>query len=400
MQVAATGLVQWGKVPDAQGNFSKAIEAGKKTLDLAEKRISYNQAFAVLKGQALSGPLGVEMHKSLFELFELYAHQTCYNQASPIVNAAGESVDPEEGMRKCARLMELSFVLQLKMLGLSSESYEWTKFANLEELIESLGSKPEDKGHFFPFMENLLLDPQALLAAAYKDLRVNLRETLRHLAYSYFNTDELYTAKYLALHEKLRDWTVALIGGENVEEIRVLADYRYDTNPRFVHLKLPKDRTPMQACLAKNACYTEVLELLAKCYEVDHPTRLGKNSQIFNMMALNLIRSGLPQMLPFALPLFQQAFNAREKLYMTETDPAARSHQGYLLSNIRTGLIHCLVNKEQSTENDVAICQHVEGLKRYLEENRAHKNYQSYQANYASAIKRGAEAVARVEGRP
>lgn len=398
MQAAASvGLheISWVTVPNVRETFLKAVEAGKATLNLEEKRISYNAAFKVLKEQAQRGPLDLEMQNSLFELFELYAAQTCYNQASPILDAKGDSIDDEEGMRKCARLMELSLVLQLKMLGLVSENYDWSKYDDLEQLIESLGSKPDEKGYFFPFMENIQIDPQTLLAAAYKNLRTGLRQTLRHLAYSYFNTESLYTKTYLALHEKLRGWTVALIGKESVEEIRVLADYRYDTNPRFVHLTLPPETTPPQACLAKNNCYIEVIDLLTIAYEVDHPTRVGKQSQIFNMMGINLLNNKFP--VTEALPHFQQAFDLREKLYKAETDPAARSHQGYLLSNIRTGLIHCLVNMTASVESDIAIYRHVEGLKAYLAENREHKNYQSYQGTYSGAITKAASAVARLK---
>jgi|GEM_PF-6764954 len=359
-------------------NFTTKIETAKKETNLDAKRVKYNEAYAILKEQPK--PFGIELRKALFELLDLYAAQTCYNQASKVKNAEGKSVDPEEGMRKCARLMEMSLALQLKYLEIGYQDYDWQKYESLEELIGSLGWEQDDKGHFFSLVDTIQIDPQALLERADRHhLRGELIKTLRRLAYCYFNIKTLFVEERLPLHQKLRDWLLPLIGSTTLQDKQQLEDYLYNSNVRFVKLNNGDWK-------AKNACYEPIIQLLEECYAPTDPKRIGRESQIHNMKALNTINGIGKEGFAEAEPLFEKAFAARKEL-LDRSTPEDRSLQGYFLSNIRTSLIHVLVNKEPfSWTNQIKAWEHAEALKAYLKENEADADYQSYQDSYTKAI--------------
>src|SRR5262245_29104956 len=83
--------------------FDQLMAQAKATRSLPEKRVHYQSAFDLLQGQ--KGP-------QVYQVLHAYAQETCYAQESPERDKDGNSLDPEMGYRKCARLMEVSLLAQ------------------------------------------------------------------------------------------------------------------------------------------------------------------------------------------------------------------------------------------------------------------------------------------------
>lgn len=126
--------------------FNRALQNSQ----LEVKRSAYNEAFLIIKASYCQ-----ELRPLLMRLFERYAMETCYAQESEERGEGGKSVDDELGFRKCARLMELTFCMQMHDLGFLGSDFDWAKHPTLDTIIEDLQIGPTQKGLLFDVIGQL-----------------------------------------------------------------------------------------------------------------------------------------------------------------------------------------------------------------------------------------------------
>lgn len=320
------------------------IAKAEATLDLNDKRIHYQAAYAEFRK---AGKLSIPF----FKFLELYAAKTCYAQENPQRDAAGKSIDPDEGFRKSARLCELSALLQLNELGLVDFKFQWAKFEQLEALINSL------EGF------EISVAPEVLAARATEGKEV-LRATLIRIAYSHQN----FSGEGFAFHDKYNRMIEALFDQTTPQGKFDAMDFKYNRCGLMIKLK-------DNSLERKKEAYGELLQQYESFQSSDpvlNRAVLGKISQINNMMGILLGDA------PEAATYFQEAFQAREKLFKE----SRHSDDEYFLCNIRTGMISTLLAR-----GDLEGAKpHADALKSYIAENRKMGNNHSYLELYQKAV--------------
>ncbi len=336
---------------------NKAIAKAKQTPDLAEKRTHYDEAFAVFRKTAQGdGTLPPELEVPFFTFLEAYAKETCYAQ---------QGKTPEEGFEKSARLMELSLLLQLKSLNMIDFSFNWAKCDNLEALINEAGDD------LLETVRQLQISSDVLLPRAQnKGMRESLAATLKRMTFSHQNIPSL-NKDNLPFHKRYNDLTEKLF-----EKPIDLAEYRYNRCAFLINLGPETDKYDK-----KIQAYDSVLEMFrTECASGDADLKRilqGKMSQINNMKGI------LNKDRPEAEGYFREAFAMRQALLEDATDTA---NDEFLLSNIRTGLIHCLCQKPLQLDRLNEAKGHAQALFAYVQKNQSNHNVHAYVESYKTAM--------------
>lgn len=341
-------------VSAVNGLFEKA----QATAVVSEKRAYLDAIYQILRKQPSIEP------KQLSRLFEEYAAQTCYAQAN------WKNQDDEEGFRKSARLMELSFQMQLTAMNLGSFDYDWRAYSSLEDLIASLGIEKNQNGLFFDKIEGLIIDSDVLVQQS-GDLRETLAKTLVRLSYSYQNISTSNTSTHHTLHQKLDTWTEKVIGSETQEQKEMFAEYRYNRCAFLARIaKLP--------IADQLASYQSVQELIRNSLPDTSSKRYSLLAQIFNMqsiLTINLIETTPSvekrnELYAVSQKLAEMAIDLRQSLSTIE--PANKNNH-YLLANARTVVIKALLSIQPLTQENVSkALGHSEALKIYYPSNPSH----------------------------
>jgi hypothetical protein len=354
---------------------NEALAAADRSGNLDEKRAHYQQAYAVFqkKGQP-DGSLPEELRIPFHRFLETYAQKTCYAQQK--VDQTGAVIDAEEGFRKSARLMELSFLLQLKEINLVSFNCNWPLFLTIEAIIQNLMDKPV----LYTQLVNLQFSPEGM-ASYISDpaRRTALAATLRRMTYSHQNITDLIAEP--SFHLKCHALTAALFDTTTAQGQLDRAEYEYNRCGFLVSLEKLNET---QAVNKKIEAYDRSLALFKEICTNDlalQRTLQGKISQINNMKGI------LSKDWPQAEAFFREAFRIRKALL---EDNATEQHDEdeYLLANIRTGLIFTLCNPPVTEERLEEAKGHKEALENYIKKRRAAGDTHNYQEAYQNAINR------------
>lgn len=350
-------------------NFFKVFHEATQSKNLVEKRRLYNEAFVLLKNSFSS-----ELSPLLFPLLEAYARETCYAQESEEKNADGQSVDDELGFRQCARLMELSFCLQLQQLGLQSFSYDFLHYPSLEALTNDLQVGPDQKGLFFHQIEQLEMDNDVLISkSSAGKLREIMGKTLQYLTYSYQNITSLCHDK--ALHAKLQPWTEAVIGNETEAQKQWLTEYLYNRSLFMLRLNNP-------SCTVEDQvnCYEPIRKMLESFFAPTDPVRIKKNAQISNMQGCIIARHNE---YPKAEPYFRQAYELYNSI----------PRDKFLIGNVLCGLIACLSKSELNPESAQRLSNYALELGEIIKEFEQEASLHCYVAEYPSSVTKAVTAL-------
>lgn len=301
--------------------------------------------------------------------------------------------DDEEGFRKTARLLELSLSLQLNMLDLGGETYDWTKHETLESLLQSLHVQKDQKGLLFSVIGQIDVNPDVFIETAMQQgLREIVAQTLTRLTYSYQNIGTLAQPH---LQRKFHDLTEALIGKETVEQARQLVDFKYNRCPYLENLEHPGDSQLVLKSM------DEIRQLVEKHFSNGSFEQISLLAQIENKVGLHILRStkGLEDQHAKrneSFPYFNKAFalriNLADKLEKgeiatTKSKEEALFDQDSLLANIRTALVDNIVNRQPLTNQDKAdAIVHKKALEDFLQKSESNKNYHAYRSSYQNAI--------------
>lgn len=342
-------------------SIATLIQQAGREEKLETKRVLFEHAYQILKQNPTSTG-------ELFTLFHDYAKQTCYAQE--------ENNDDEVGFRKAARLMELSFALQLTFLGLGSVEYKWQKEwqaqPSLDALVQSLEVQKDQQGKLFDYIVGLSLDPDVLLAhAQQKGIQETVAKTLTLLSYSHQNIENLDANK--ALHKKYNTLTEALITDKPA-----LVDYMYN-------------RCRFLAALDKSgdaiASYEPIKRKIAELWPQPVVKSESLRAQIENMQGILIAQKSLAESLADAEPYFKRAFNIRQPLLaQCETDQE-RFDQNFLLCNVRLALIKCAIKLHgQDLESVKGAYDHAQALRAFLDEAGRRGNQHCYLPDYKPLI--------------
>lgn len=361
--------------------FAQADE----TLCIAEKKVCYEQAFKTICKfvEENESTENLEIKKQISSLFYAYAAKTCYAQSG----AQDENgvVDNEEGFRKSARLMELSLCMQLDALQLMDFSFDYTQFSTLADLVSTLEIQKDQPGKFFPLISQLNIDADALLQKADgNEMREILAQTLIHMSYAHQNIGALRNSKNTLLHTSFQAITEKMIGRETEAQKRELCGYIYNRCSFLVDLTHPGD------VAKKIQSYNPVLNLLKEAYPEDHPDYISRLAQINNITGLIMLR-GMPNDLGAAVQYFNKAFDLRTILLNQFKDENKKFEQEYLMSNLRTALIHCLVNTLPLDKEQILL--HKEALECFIQKLEEQKNTHAYISSYRGAIDKATLAL-------
>lgn len=405
MQVNPISLVGQSCIAAPQSKVVKKIKdlvcGASKEPEISKKRMLYNTAFIVLREHAKIGRMTPELQKEFYALLEAYAGATCYNQASPIKNNKGESIDREEGFRKSARLMEFSFLAQLQALGLADSSFDWMNAENMEDLIANIGID-KDQGKLFAAVSSLNVDRTVLANRAHDEgLADVLAKTLMRMTYSHQNIKAIrLEPKLIEFQRYSSEITEAVIGTATVENSKLLYDYQYNrigvkfeeikaTQPQLVASSEEEFRAKM---------YDDIKEKLASVCEKNDPFLIGKLSQISNMQGLILIKDRQPnaEEIEMAKGYFQEAFEKRtelldaaqkeEEYLRTGVKTTAHRNHEYFLCNVRTGQVECIINTVPLDKE--SLLKHRAALQAFLDELAILGDYNDYGPCYVDAIRK------------
>ncbi len=347
----------------------------------AEKREIYLEAF-----QALKSSTDHELRPTLFQLFERYAMDGWYANVSQERDASGQSVDPELGFRKSARLLELSFWMQLHDFGLHrDEAGPVAGYSSLEELIDQLGIKPTDRGVLIDRIMQTAIDPSVLASEAdKKGLRAVMAKTLVGLTYSLQNLKMFSQPKVATyqLHRKLQDWTEALIGRETQELQRSLADYYYNRCVFMCRLRGGSAKEKIDS-------YIPVLAELKACYSPQDQKLIEMEGRIWNMRGLIMHDSGLPDAAKQAETYFERAY---------ATYYLMAKHDKFLIGNVLTSLIHCFSTKPLDDTRYRQLREYMQELERIVVEFKREGSEHCYVEEYPESIAEAEKALAAFKG--
>lgn len=355
-------------------SFSLQLKTANAEPDLVQKRILYNKAFKEVAGVIkTTQPITSEVALGLFQLLYQYASETCYAQKNPATN------DSEEGFRHCARLLEMSLSLQLDWIDLGNLRVA-LKIEDLESLIQKLTDEHASGRGYFDKVSTSLLDTDYVLRNIDNEsFRIQLRDTLIRLTFCYQNIAQLKvpSAQNYLLQRNLQTCAEKMIGYETPEQHKAFAEYAY--NRRAFMIDMSGQGTPE----AKAACYTE-LEELFKVALKDEPLILqSKLAQIKNMKGLLLRNGDLNE----AEKYFREALELRLKLQNAFGTVKENADQEFLMMNVLTGLIHCLVSLPLTEERLAEAVSHAKTLEQYLAKITAlQNNYHTYGDNYRLAV--------------
>ena len=324
-------------------NLTNYLTEGKAEPNLVAKRAHYEAAFQIAKGRPAD--------KLLFQLFEQYATETCYGQT-------GADGDQDEGFRKAAALMELSAVMQL-----TDVKTGWNEAPSLEALIGSLGYTRGQNGKYFETFLQLTFhpEPNPLLA-----------DTLIRLSYSYQNIDELIDAPptFFSLHKKMTDLTFAVIG----DDLQKKEDFAYNRARHMVVQQNLGDKDKD----ALITCFEPVLELAKVAYK-DEPHKLARRfGQVENMRGMHYLSTDPDKAethFRSAIALYLPVLGK----YSSEKD---NFDTAFLLSNARSNLTKCLINKpsqERVEELKTLLLELKKFYQVLREQNNNHSYYQDEQ---------------------
>ena len=344
------------------------------TQDLESKRVKYNQAYQALRQEALKGPLSSELKIKLFELFEVYATKTCYNQESKT-----NPEDDEEGFRKSARLMELSLMQQLQFLGRASINYNWTQFATLEDLITDLGYGTDQEGFTRFISKEMETDKESLVNEAQsKNVREILTTTLIRLTFSYQNIENF--KKDVQLQESCQAMTIAAIGRGTQAQLRKLVDFVYNRCAFLVGIKGGNYQ-------AKIDSYNEVTKLMDECYTKQDFEYWSLHAQIANMRGIIYLKSEIPNRRELAAPLQEVAALIRKDLVSRAETPEEKWRQNFLLCNLITSLADHLNAKTALTAEDLSKAkEYKKTLEDFLEDCKRNNNAHFHNSNWKKAL--------------
>lgn len=355
-------------------NIQSFIAKADSTSNILEKKAAYEEAFqALAEGIRLSGGrILPEISAPLFTLLEAYAAKCCYAQ---------QGKDPKEGFRKSGRLMECSLALQLEQMGLFSGAVAIENFKSLEQLVNHLGYDKSEVWRVASSVECLLSSNAEVVLHKISDM--SIRDTflvsLLRLIYSYQNIDEaslVEDKESVALHENLNVLYESLTGQETTAALKKLVDFRYNRALYMVNLKTPGNLE------AQLKCYDDVEVLFEKAFSEEPLELQSRKAQIANMRGLVFLRTEEPERFSKASPYTRLSFALREKLIGKFPSVAENDTQKFLLSNIRTSLIHI----ELATGNVDAAIVHAEALKAYINELALKGNVHNYVESYQKAI--------------
>lgn len=354
--------------------FTQFMTKAAATQNLETKREIYNSAFQVLRQEALKGPLTAELQIKLFELFELYATKTCYNQES-LINPD----DDEEGFRKSARLMELSLMQQLQFLGRSSINYNWTSFDSLEKLITDLGYGTDQEGFARFISKEMETDRESLVNEAQaKNVREILTTTLIRLTFSYQNIEKF--KKDVQLQENCQATTSAAIGRGTQDQLRKLVDFVYNRCAFLVGINGGNYQ-------AKIDSYNEVTKLMDESYTKQDFEYWSLHAQIANMRGLIYLRSGAPNARELGAPLQEAAAVIRKDLVSRAETPEEKWRQNFLLCNLITSLADHLNAKTALTAEDLSKAkEYKQTLVDFLEECKRNNNAHFHNTSWRKAL--------------
>jgi hypothetical protein len=199
------------------------------------------------------------------------------------------------------------------------------------------------------------------------------------MTYSHQNIN--FTTTY-DFHKKFNDLTEAVIG---TEQAITLLDYKYNRCGFLVRLQFPNNQ------LKKINAYDSLRKIYEECQTTkeNEPIVKGKVSQIYNMLGLMTLElPSFPNFEPSTVAegLFCKAFMLRKELFESAELDAKDTHE-FLLSNIRTGIVHCLVNKSSVTDIDIeAAKEHQKALEAYVKKIEMNNNFHTATSSWENAI--------------
>ncbi len=335
--------------------------------DRSVKKEHYEKVFQVFKSLAVNGQLPPELASKFYLFLETFGDKVCYAQMGP--------KGKDEGFCKSARLMEFSFLLQMKQ----KVNFNWSQVESLDLLIDQIERENEQE-----VVEDYLMTiNSAVLVESVTD-KPTLLITLKHLAYSYQNVEALNKDKY-PLHLKLNTLVEQLIDRETSKGRLEFAEFKYNRCGFLIGLE---KHSPEETIRKKIEAYDEVLALFeSECVLDPSQNRAlkAKISQINNMKGIILV----PVNPALSEDSFRLAFRLRNELFQEGIDP----QDEYFLSNIRTGIIHCLSLPPLTQERVLEANQHAQALGAYVQKLQASNNQHLYQTSYANAIVKAATAL-------
>jgi len=375
---------------DAQTVQNLLTQAGQAP-NLEEKQRILNDAYQIIRKHAptRSATLTSEYEKLFFEVLHMYATKTCYAQEGKEKDADGNSLDEEEGFRKCARLCEFSLYLQLKSLKLArDQNHSWNLHQTLEDLIMSLGAEKTEKGKYFDLVTQLDIDPEVLIQKTEElSIREIFSQTLTRISYCYQNIDALTTVEHVHIHKALNALTAKLIGSETEKQKEALIDFLYNRALVVTRLEHPDDTD------AKLKSYEPIQARIFELHSEDTVKAKSLLAQIANIQGLIIYRSKAKDALTYAEPYFQKAFAIREKLVDQFEQDADRWSQKGLLCNIRTSLIECSVARKWRTSKNITEAKtHAQALKVFLREAERRGDAHCYFSGYTPFIEKAEKA--------
>lgn len=355
---------------------------------ITDKRAKFEEAFQELKIVAKEKILSSKENAELHKLFLNYSTQTLYNQEV--------SGSRELGFFSTAILMEYSYLLQLQDLNQNNVTvFDWTEAKSLDDLINKL---VENNIHG-AFLENNSDISQIIKASEGNGTREELSKTLVFITYSQQNIPSV--RNNVELGKKCEELTEMLIGNETIEQRRRLADYHYNRNgviaERMQHEgQIPAGIQDLRETRAK--LYEEVKNELKSVCETTDSFLQGKLAQISNMQGLLILQTSKDEKRELreeeailALPYLQEAFTQRELIVKATEEFTTdgqltrdRKEQEYFLSNIRTGIIACLLAIK--SDNSAELEKHVHELEAFEAYMEKIGDQNTYRESYRNAI--------------
>ncbi|KAF3363402.1 hypothetical protein PHSC3_000011 [Chlamydiales bacterium STE3] len=369
-------------------NSSRALRGkAQEEENLVGKKELYETAFKELK--EVLGSNKIETIRELVGLITDYTSETLYNQVAPVDTS---------GFERSARILEFSLLLQLSMMGLVKEPEGWQEINSLAEFIEY--SQRNDFNNQFG---NLNIDSKVLVekASDYGMVR-ELGDTLRFLTFSHQNLPEVRISKELQFLLDL-DWnkhTEEVL--KSAGDMEKLIDYKYN-RLGFIHGIYAQigDLSKAQEIRQLSESYQTLADEIASSFQENDSFLLAKRSQIANMRGLLVLQNvGIfPknfEALKKAEYFFNEAFNYRSALMQQEAEKK-NAHQ-YFLSNVRTGLITCLMDRDSLTDERLSkVCEHRDALKTHIEELGDRQDCNSYVVYYQRAVDDATKLIESLE---
>lgn len=335
-------------VDNPKALLDQAEHTGKDTAALCAR------AYASLRDLAVrhNGELPAEGQLQFFRLLEMYASRVCYGRET--------QGDDEVGFRESARLLEMSFCLQLKALGLGTVGYDWSSHSSLEQLVQSLEVQKGQRGRLFDTVYECNLDPEVLVRKASDvGMREVMTKTLIRMTFSHQNIDAVPST--YSWHKTMNDLTEAFIGQTGTKEKQELTIYRYNRCGFLVRLQYGDNwAKQMEAYDAVEKMYRE--NFAEGSYELNSGL-----AQIDNMRGRITLRTRKD--LATAQRYFQKAYSTRQSLLARgDLSPAQLFEQKQLTANVLTGLIYCSLADSGNPHSLVKAEEYAKDLRRMINE--------------------------------